>query len=82
MNLSMIFPQLDLTDKWFHMDEFTRTAHLSTETEMCTEMYAVAQRLINHFVKMQGLAISQVSRALFTSSRCPVHFAAYVVIFI
>lgn len=52
--------QLDLVDKWFHIDEFSKTAHLSTETELCTEMYAVAQRLINHFVKMQGLAISQV----------------------
>lgn len=25
-------------------------------------MYAVAQRLINHFVKMQGLSISQMLR--------------------
>ncbi|XP_065212386.1 vacuolar protein sorting-associated protein 51 homolog [Planococcus citri] len=53
---------LDLVDKWFHIDEFYKTVQLSTETELCTEMYAVAQRLINHFVKMQGLSISQMLR--------------------
>lgn len=59
---TVIHSLLDLVDKWFHMDEFSKTSHLSTETELCTEMYAVAQRLINHFVKMQGLAVSQMLR--------------------
>lgn len=60
---SAIHQLLNLVDKWFHIEEFPKkNLQLSTETELCADMYSVAHTLINHYVRMQGMSISQMLR--------------------
>lgn len=51
--------QVTLTDEQFtSMSE--DTGPLTTMTELCDMFKDTAQRLLNHFVQVQGLTISQV----------------------
>uniref|UniRef100_A0A1B6MLS5 Vacuolar protein sorting-associated protein 51 homolog n=2 Tax=Graphocephala atropunctata TaxID=36148 RepID=A0A1B6MLS5_9HEMI len=52
---------LGVTDEWFSTDT-QLGALLTTEQEMCAGMRLAAQELLNHYVRMQGLAISQMLR--------------------
>jgi len=51
--------QLSLTDEWFNIDDRYGSGILTSETEMCCNMRAAAQELLNHYVRMQGLSVSQ-----------------------
>jgi hypothetical protein len=51
--------QLSLTDEWFNIDDRYGSGILTSETEICSNMRAAAQELLNHYVRMQGLSVSQ-----------------------
>ncbi|XP_054286539.1 vacuolar protein sorting-associated protein 51 homolog [Macrosteles quadrilineatus] len=51
---------LSLTDEWFSTDG--GSALLTSGKEMCAGTRQAAQELLNHYVHMQGLAISQMLR--------------------
>lgn len=53
---------LSFTDEWFSTEAQSGGALLTTESEMCSIMRLAAQELLNHYVRMQGLAISQMLR--------------------
>ena len=52
-----LFLQLTLTDEQFMLDD---TAAVTSLTDLCKDTEDTAQRLLNHYVKVQGLTISQV----------------------
>jgi len=56
-----VLPQITLTEEQFDMDDKTPMTSVST---LCNEAKDTAQKLLNHYVKVQGLAISQVPLAL------------------
>ena len=51
--------QLSLTDEWFNIDDRYGSGILTSEAEICSNMRAAAQELLNHYVRMQGLSVSQ-----------------------
>ncbi|XP_039285444.1 vacuolar protein sorting-associated protein 51 homolog [Nilaparvata lugens] len=55
---------LKLTDEWFNVEEHCGQTMQgwTDESEICTELRSAAQDLVNHYVRMQGLAISQMLR--------------------
>ncbi|XP_075232356.1 vacuolar protein sorting 51 isoform X2 [Lycorma delicatula] len=55
---------LKLTDEWFNIEEHFSNSKslLTTESEICAGLRLAAQDLVNHYVRMQGLAISQMLR--------------------
>lgn len=52
--------QLNLVDDQFLLDDKTK---VTSATELTTEAKEGAQRLLNHYVQVQGLTISQVNIA-------------------
>ncbi|RZF39613.1 hypothetical protein LSTR_LSTR001134 [Laodelphax striatellus] len=55
---------LKLTDEWFNVEEHCGQIMQgwTDQSEICTELRSAAQDLVNHYVRMQGLAISQMLR--------------------
>jgi hypothetical protein len=55
----MLILQLSQTDEWFNIEDHHGSGILTSEAEICTGMRAAAQELLNHYVRMQGLSVSQ-----------------------
>ncbi|KDR09124.1 vacuolar protein sorting-associated protein 51 homolog isoform X1 [Zootermopsis nevadensis] len=53
---------LSQTDEWFNIDDRHGSGILTSDVEICTSMRAAAQGLLNHYVRMQGLGVSQMLR--------------------
>lgn len=51
--------QLSHTDDCFDAG-VTSSSAVTPPTELCSNMKAAAQDLLNHYVRMQGLTVSQV----------------------
>jgi hypothetical protein len=51
--------QLSQTDEWFNIEDRHGSGILTSEGEICDSMRAAAQELLNYYVRMQGLSISQ-----------------------
>ena len=49
--------QITITEEQFILDDHTTVTSVS---ELCVEAKDIAQKLLNHYVKVQGLTISQV----------------------
>ncbi|PSN42746.1 hypothetical protein C0J52_10673, partial [Blattella germanica] len=58
---------LSQTDEWFNIEG---TGILTSEAELCSSMRATAQELLNHYVRMQGLSVSQVFLLLCLTTKC------------
>lgn len=58
--------QLSVTDEWFNTDDRYGSGILTSETEICSNMRAAAQELLNHYVRMQGLTVSQAGSSIKT----------------
>nr|CAD7433319.1 unnamed protein product [Timema monikensis] len=50
---------LSQTDEWFNIEDRSKSGILTTEEEICSNMRAAAQELLNHYVRTQGLGVSQ-----------------------
>lgn len=51
------------TDELFSIEQYTSSKNIvTTETEMCDCFQKAAQNLLNHYVRIQGLAVSQMLR--------------------
>ena len=48
---------MTLVDEQFMLED---KSYVTSAADLCTESRTTAQRLISHYVRMQGLAISQV----------------------
>lgn len=44
----------------FFENNSKNSSQLSTETELASDMHSAAQDLVNYYVRVEGLAISQV----------------------
>ncbi|KAJ4451057.1 hypothetical protein ANN_02494 [Periplaneta americana] len=53
---------LSQTDEWFNIEDRHGSGILTGEAEICNSMRAAAQELLNHYVRMQGLSVSQMLR--------------------
>ncbi|KAJ8686987.1 hypothetical protein QAD02_022781 [Eretmocerus hayati] len=54
---------LTTTDELYNIEEYiTSKNDLTSETEICENFQKAAQELLNHFVRLQGIAISQMLR--------------------
>nr|CAD7433318.1 unnamed protein product [Timema monikensis] len=53
---------LSQTDEWFNIEDRSKSGILTTEEEICSNMRAAAQELLNHYVRTQGLGVSQMLR--------------------
>nr|CAD7201641.1 unnamed protein product [Timema douglasi] len=53
---------LSQTDEWFNIEDRSKSGILTTEGEICSNMRAAAQELLNHYVRTQGLGVSQMLR--------------------
>lgn len=53
---------LSHTDEWFNLEDRHGSGILTSDTEICSNMRAAAQELLNHYVRMQGLSVSQMLR--------------------
>lgn len=55
--------QLTTTDELFSIEEYTSSENIvTTESEMCNCFQNAAQNLLNHYVRIQGLTVSQMLR--------------------
>lgn len=55
--------QLATTDDLFNIDEYGSSGNmLTTDAEICEQFQEAAQNLLNHYVRIQGLAVSQMLR--------------------
>lgn len=60
-----IFQQLQLTttDNLFNIEQYTSSGNvITTEAEICDKFQEAAQNLLNHYVRIQGIAVSQMLR--------------------
>lgn len=69
MKVLTITFQLQLVDETFEINKFFDNKHknasqLSTEVELASDMHSAAQDLVNYYVRVEGLAISQVCRTI------------------
>ncbi len=55
--LHVFIIQITITEEQFILDDHTTVTSVS---ELCVEAKDIAQKLLNHYVKVQGLTISQV----------------------
>jgi len=54
---------LTTTDNLFSIDQYTSLENIVTPgSEMCDRFQEAAQNLLNHYVRIQGLAVSQMLR--------------------
>lgn len=58
--------QLQLVDETYEIHKYFENKHknssqLSSEAELASDMHSAAQDLVNYYVRVEGLAISQVS---------------------
>ncbi|XP_068084735.1 vacuolar protein sorting-associated protein 51 homolog [Anabrus simplex] len=53
---------LSVTDEWFSIEDRHSSGLLTLESELRANMQAAAQQLLNHYVRMQGLSVSQMLR--------------------
>ncbi|KAF3421725.1 hypothetical protein E2986_08754 [Frieseomelitta varia] len=54
---------LTTTDDLFNMKQYTSSGNvITTESEICDKFQEAAQNLLNHYVRIQGLAVSQMLR--------------------
>ncbi|KAK7872847.1 hypothetical protein R5R35_006718 [Gryllus longicercus] len=53
---------LSITDEWFNIEESSAASGLTHASELRSNMLAAAQELLNHYVRMQGLSVSQMLR--------------------
>ncbi|RLU18531.1 hypothetical protein DMN91_008888 [Ooceraea biroi] len=54
---------LTTTDDLFNIDQYTSSENIVTPgSEMCDRFQEAAQNLLNHYVRIQGLAVSQMLR--------------------
>lgn len=55
--------QLTTTDDLFSIDQYTSLENIITPgSEMCDRFQEAAQNLLNHYVRIQGLTVSQMLR--------------------
>lgn len=55
--------QLTTTDDLFNIEQYTSSGNVVTiESEICDKFHETAQNLLNHYVRIQGLAVSQMLR--------------------
>lgn len=55
--------QLTTTDEFFSIGKYTSSENIITqESEICNRFQETAQDLLNHYVRIQGLTISQMLR--------------------
>lgn len=55
--------QLTTTDDLFNMERHASSANFVTpEMEICNNFQTAAQNLLNHYVRLQGLSVSQMLR--------------------
>ena len=52
----MLLGQVTLVDEQFLLED---KSCMTSAADLCTESRTTAQRLLSHYVRMQGLAISQ-----------------------
>ena len=58
-----IYFQLVATDEMFSIEEYSGTDNIITpESEICENFQKAAQTLLNHYVRLQGLSVSQMLR--------------------
>jgi len=48
-------------NKYFENKHKNNVSQLSSESELASDMHSAAQDLINYYVRVEGLAISQVN---------------------
>lgn len=46
----------------FNIEQYTSAANVTTDSEICEKFQEAAQSLLNHYVRIQGLAVSQMLR--------------------
>lgn len=54
--------QLTATDDLFSIDQYTSSENITSRSEICNHFQEAAQNLLNHYVRIQGLAVSQMLR--------------------
>lgn len=54
--------QLTTTDDLFSIDQYTSSENITPRSEMCNHFQEAAQNLLNHYVRIQGLTVSQMLR--------------------
>lgn len=54
--------QLKETDDLFNIARYTSSENITPMSEMCDHFQEAAQNLLNHYVRIQGLAVSQMLR--------------------
>ncbi|XP_063982097.1 vacuolar protein sorting-associated protein 51 homolog isoform X1 [Diachasmimorpha longicaudata] len=60
---SSIHYLLGTVDEMFSVQDFSASVHaLTSEEDICVEFHRAAQDLLNHYVRLQGLAVSQMLR--------------------
>lgn len=58
-----LFMQLTTTDELFNIQQYTTSENIVTQgSEICDSFQEAAQNLLNHYVRIQGLAVSQMLR--------------------
>ncbi|XP_029167156.1 vacuolar protein sorting-associated protein 51 homolog [Nylanderia fulva] len=50
------------TDERFSIDQYATSENITSGSEMCNHFQEAAQNLLNHYVRIQGLAVSQMLR--------------------
>ncbi|GAB1859878.1 Vacuolar protein sorting-associated protein 51 homolog [Camponotus japonicus] len=53
---------LTTTDDLFSIDQYTSSENITPRSEICNHFQEAAQNLLNHYVRIQGLAVSQMLR--------------------
>ncbi|XP_003704746.2 vacuolar protein sorting 51 [Megachile rotundata] len=53
---------LTTTNDLFNIDQYTSAGNVTTDSEICEKFQEAAQNLLNHYVRIQGLAVSQMLR--------------------
>ncbi|XP_034178880.1 vacuolar protein sorting 51 [Osmia lignaria lignaria] len=53
---------LTTTNDLFNIEQYTSAANVTTDSEICEKFQEAAQSLLNHYVRIQGLAVSQMLR--------------------
>ncbi|XP_078053605.1 vacuolar protein sorting 51 [Augochlora pura] len=54
---------LSTTDDLFNIDQYTCSGNIiTTDSELCEKFQEAAQNLLNHYVRIQGLAVSRLIR--------------------
>lgn len=54
--------QLTTIDERFSIDQYGTSENITSGSEMCNHFQKAAQDLLNHYVRIQGLAVSQMLR--------------------